>query len=776
MTSQLITEHGIAQVLLGASKIVVLTGAGLSAESGVPSFGDDGFEGKQFAMWDAYNRKPNAIWRWWQQRRRRFSHVRPNAGHCALVEIQDVVPGDLVLITENTDGLHTKAGCDDHKLFEIHGNMNKMRCDEKVEGACLYGRDLNKSSIIDDAQAVISEAPIGADDEKDEFVPLCDVCDRRMRHNTLWFDECYNQAFYKGLSVLEIAQTCDVLLVIGSKVTNSLPKEVWRRASENKATIIKMDSTVELKQQLGAHYIQAECSNALPKVVAELQRLLEERSESTQSFSPKAVSNSSLDNTPDSDKSTLLMSPLSVECKCGLEDGRNYPLGSSTSSPVNEPESEPEMLEQSRQEAMELADEKLQPETEDQVEVAAAGVDVASQQTFEGEKHLEKPPIDCRTSHKRKASGLEGNANAKSARVNDAVHASSEEDSLEKERTCTDKPQALSKGEIIKVRISRTWNGNRNRYTKGISGTGYLCNRSTLAITKIHDRELESSGLKIGQTIIAVNGAPVRNYCQYGEKIQGLSKFRLTLQEQAELPSQRTCYLPIKVHGIVVLQRRADGKWMATNRWLKSKMSGLRRRIQKDTGLAKQNNGRIRSDGIVHWGQIISVSDDGDGWVKFAVDAELDAESRITFKGNISDMEGARQSGLIGVHWDATPLYFSRFRTARWVMEWKEQGNAKIRYWSIHDHAVDGMTYEEAADHVLEMVKLFHAGKVAAGFVKNQSEKERQAYLNKVESAKSGRIKKFKKAKKGSSLMHEAHFLGQQYLYMVLPTQRCKEQ
>merc|ERR1719454_1239357 len=118
---ELIDEAVCAQILRRSRRVVVLTGAGVSAESGIPTFrGSDGFwtvgsenyRHQELATWEKFNEMPEELWRWYQYRWGICTKAKPNAGHYALVELEKLVRGDFTLATQNIDGLHLNAGSD----------------------------------------------------------------------------------------------------------------------------------------------------------------------------------------------------------------------------------------------------------------------------------------------------------------------------------------------------------------------------------------------------------------------------------------------------------------------------------------------------------------------------------------------------------------------------------------------------------------------------------------------------------------------------------------
>ena len=113
------------------SYLLVLTGAGISAESGVPTFRDadglwEGHAVEDVASPDGFARDPLKVWRFYSERRANMDGVVPNAGHRALVEVEQRLGDRFLLVTQNVDGLHTAAGS--QRVVELHGNLMRSRC------------------------------------------------------------------------------------------------------------------------------------------------------------------------------------------------------------------------------------------------------------------------------------------------------------------------------------------------------------------------------------------------------------------------------------------------------------------------------------------------------------------------------------------------------------------------------------------------------------------------------------------------------------------------
>jgi NAD-dependent deacetylase len=129
-TVQLLADHLLTR-LGEARHVMVLTGAGMSAESGIPTFRDaqtgmwSKFRAEDLATPEAFEANPDQVWRWYEERREKIRAARPHAGHQALVMLESLVPG-LSVITQNVDGLHQLAGS--RYVTELHGNILRSKC------------------------------------------------------------------------------------------------------------------------------------------------------------------------------------------------------------------------------------------------------------------------------------------------------------------------------------------------------------------------------------------------------------------------------------------------------------------------------------------------------------------------------------------------------------------------------------------------------------------------------------------------------------------------
>jgi len=181
-----------AKVLREARHVCVLTGAGISAESGIPTFRDaltglwSKFRPEELATLEAFERDPQLVWQWYEWRRDLVRQAQPNAGHRALAELARRVPR-LTLVTQNVDGLHQRAGSP--AVLEYHGNILRDRC-------------MLEQVVADRAE------------DSRHGVPRCSACGGLLRPDVVWFGEAIPREAM--LLAAAAADDCDAFLSIGT--------------------------------------------------------------------------------------------------------------------------------------------------------------------------------------------------------------------------------------------------------------------------------------------------------------------------------------------------------------------------------------------------------------------------------------------------------------------------------------------------------------------------------------------------------------------------------
>lgn len=229
----------------GKGPVVFLTGAGISAESGVPTFrGSEGYwrvgsvnyHPQEMATRRAFAAMPDEVWRWYLHRRAVCREAQPNSAHRAVAELEMRFARaerghDFVLITQNVDGLHLRAGSSMKRTLQIHGNIDFMRCAKDCSTA-IYP----VPAVVDD---LWSKLCVLTDDVRGALT--CPDCGARARPHVLWFDEYYDEPRFHFDSAIRAATQCAVLIVIGTAGQTNLPLQVGAIASQRGAVILAVN-------------------------------------------------------------------------------------------------------------------------------------------------------------------------------------------------------------------------------------------------------------------------------------------------------------------------------------------------------------------------------------------------------------------------------------------------------------------------------------------------------------------------------------------------------
>jgi NAD-dependent deacetylase len=220
--------------------IVVLTGAGISAESGVPTFrGKEGYwtvgsrqyRPMELATQEAFSRLPDDVWGWYLYRRAVCRAAQPNGAHLALVGLEARLGDRFLLVTQNVDGLHLRAGSSAERTYQIHGNIDFMRC----------SRECTRNLIpIPDAVGTAWEKG-QSPGPREKALLVCPKCGAPSRPHVLWFDEYYDEEWFRFRSSLRAADDAAVLVVVGTSGATNLPTQMCERAARRGAELIVVD-------------------------------------------------------------------------------------------------------------------------------------------------------------------------------------------------------------------------------------------------------------------------------------------------------------------------------------------------------------------------------------------------------------------------------------------------------------------------------------------------------------------------------------------------------
>ena len=238
------TLEDAARLLRSAGRVAVLTGAGISAESGIPTFRDAltglwaRYNPEELATPQGFARQPRLVWDWYAERRTRVGSARPNPGHHALVKIENHVP-DFTLITQNVDGLHGAAGS--RQVLELHGNIRRVRC--SGEGT------------------VVSQWT-----DAGGLPPVCPECGALLRPDVVWFGEMLPTA--ETDAAWRATERCEVFLSVGtSNLVEPAASLPWIARRHGAEVIVVNPSMEGQREGLGIHHLTGPAGVVLPALV-----------------------------------------------------------------------------------------------------------------------------------------------------------------------------------------------------------------------------------------------------------------------------------------------------------------------------------------------------------------------------------------------------------------------------------------------------------------------------------------------------------------------------
>ncbi len=207
----------LVDILNRTSRVAVLTGAGISAESGIPTFrGEEGlwknFRAEQLATPQAFAQNPDLVWEWYDWRRGIIGSKDINNGHRVLSKWESIFP-TYTVITQNIDGFHAKAGST--SIVELHGNIWKMRCTEE-------------GTVTENYETPLKELP-----------PRCPNCGAMLRPHVVWFGESLEPAVIQ--QAFALSSSCEVIFVVGTSAVVQPAASLPIAAADAGAKIVEIN-------------------------------------------------------------------------------------------------------------------------------------------------------------------------------------------------------------------------------------------------------------------------------------------------------------------------------------------------------------------------------------------------------------------------------------------------------------------------------------------------------------------------------------------------------
>lgn len=212
-----------ADALRERGPIVFLTGAGISAESGIPTFrgpggywqvGSKNYRAEELATYEAFQEMPGEVWAWYLYRRGVCRAASANPAHLALVEAERLLGDRFLLVTQNVDGLHLRAGNTAARTYQVHGNIDCLRCEDE-------------HPVIRPIPEALDVAWAKDRRLSDDEIAILRCCRGRWsRPHVLWFDESYDEPLFRYESSVRAALGAAMLVVVGTSGATTLPSQM----------------------------------------------------------------------------------------------------------------------------------------------------------------------------------------------------------------------------------------------------------------------------------------------------------------------------------------------------------------------------------------------------------------------------------------------------------------------------------------------------------------------------------------------------------------------
>lgn len=263
-------ERAVKDALNSGGRVTVLTGAGVSAESGVPTFrgpegywtiGSRNYQPSEIATGAMLCRQPQEVWKWFLFRRGVCAEALPNPGHLAIYEMERRLGNRFSLITQNVDGLHLRTGNTLERTYQVHGNLNYMRCNAACSPAVYpIPEHMPKKARGDNLS--------GAEWD----LLKCPACGGMTRPHVLFWDEYYNEQHYRYESSLRAASETCLLFIVGTTGSTNLPHQVVSTVLRHGGTIFDINIEPDVFSEAaskspGGRFLQGSSSEVVPSLL-----------------------------------------------------------------------------------------------------------------------------------------------------------------------------------------------------------------------------------------------------------------------------------------------------------------------------------------------------------------------------------------------------------------------------------------------------------------------------------------------------------------------------
>lgn len=250
-------------------RVLVATGAGVSAESGISTFrGKDGYwrnlDPAKLATPEAFARDPKLVWEWYRDRRRRIRNAQPNAAHEAIPKLARQVD-EFLLITQNVDDLHARAGTPTEKMVQIHGNIFVSKCSR-----CDFRQsDYEHPSSLSCGVAGDYEQEHEHENGRENVAPKCPECGAIMRPGVVWFGEQLPWDEVRRVENYLQRGPCDAVIVAGTTALFGYIID-WAVQASRGAELIEVNPEETALSQFATRLVRQPAAIALPRLVDEL--------------------------------------------------------------------------------------------------------------------------------------------------------------------------------------------------------------------------------------------------------------------------------------------------------------------------------------------------------------------------------------------------------------------------------------------------------------------------------------------------------------------------